>query len=581
MVENNGLVGTRANRRHRCSLATMLLLTLLICLGSVFGALPFVTVCSADAQAIAKDKEPQSIRAIWSLTFVRSPMATTDLTQPIGGQTAGAPSTPGQTGASTGQAPGRESAAPDTVDQVVKALNTIYGENAVQRAGRTLFLAGSDKQVLEMKRLLAVIDCPWPQVQMDIWAIQVSGDQAAVAERVGQILDDARETQQALQWTQRQLFEVAAEAKDRLRDRAVLDELYEAGFDINPVRPLTVAEALMFLGLADNRQELVKSLQERMRREDAPPGVKTALEALGKRARRRSPTLTMAKPFQRLEIGYGISTAASDRKGVQDFARAWRAYQKDEAELRDWNAPERLRSAGGAADRLLKSAMDAFAEDMRDMFLIPLLERVQRHGGGSRSDGTALVGKARIVVTSSMEAELVPQVTSFVETTPVTLLGGDALKAVIEHGNLANTITTLAPLLETKPTFSEIAPGIGIRVRPTVLPDGGSARLQVDLGFGLPSESPDSSHAAVINRHHVSTDAIVTAFDLFDISSFSITTSHRRPPGFVPILGQLPLLGCLFQWPRSDEVTHHESVILVNSVILPRALDMARLLPES
>lgn len=42
-----------------------------------------------------------------------------------------------------------------------------------------------------------------------------------------------------------------------------------------------------------------------------------------------------------------------------------------------------------------------------------------------------------------------------------------------------------AGLLEEKPIFNEVAPGVKISVRPTVVPDGTSARLELDCSFGV------------------------------------------------------------------------------------------------
>src|SRR5262249_13587839 len=130
----------------------------------------------------------------------------------------------------------------------------------------------------------------------------------------------------------------------------------------------------------------------------------------------------------------------------------------------------------------------------------------------------------------------------------------------------------------------KLAPGIGIAVRPTVLPDGSAARLTIDARFGVASTvSNDAKDVFVqgapsgISSHNVRTDAAINAFDLFDISSFDGQSVSPQAPFFVPILGRLPILGPAFQWPRHPKVTHHSSLILVNAVILPRSLNLLRL----
>jgi hypothetical protein len=129
-----------------------------------------------------------------------------------------------------------------------------------------------------------------------------------------------------------------------------------------------------------------------------------------------------------------------------------------------------------------------------------------------------------------------------------------------------------------------VAPGIGISVRPTVLPDGSAARLTIDARFGVTSSVATQPNDVFvqgtpsgISRHDVRTDAAINAFDLFDISSFDVQSVSPQAPFFVPILGRLPIIGPAFQWPRHPKVTHHSSLILVNAVILPRSLDLLRL----
>ena len=47
-----------------------------------------------------------------------------------------------------------------------------------------------------------------------------------------------------------------------------------------------------------------------------------------------------------------------------------------------------------------------------------------------------------------------------------------------------------------------------------------------------------------------------------------------RSPGALERNLTLPLIGPVFQWPRASKVTHHQSIILVNATILPRALGL-------
>jgi hypothetical protein len=215
------------------------------------------------------------------------------------------------------------------------------------------------------------------------------------------------------------------------------------------------------------------------------------------------------------------------------------------------------------------------------------------------------VGKSRIVVTSGLEAGLEPELVSFAETGRPQPLGKELLEtafpslrppaagAAAPATPVPNLLglpdaqaVALAALLsaDTPASFTKVAPGIAIHVKPTVLPDGGAARITIDARFGVKSIAPATGEtgafgdtpADAIESHRVQTDAAVTAFDLFDLSSFSVTAARPRSPFYVPVLGRLPLLGKAFQFPRKPKETHFESILLINTVILPRSLELYR-----
>jgi hypothetical protein len=314
---------------------------------------------------------------------------------------------------------------------------------------------------------------------------------------------------------------------------------------------------------------------------------------------------TSPEPFYRLQEVFANNVLEEDRQAFESFATALVAFGKPGNGQESLDGPKRLARASTVIDRLLKMEMDAFAADMRELFLDPLLEGIKDRRK-PKASGLALVGRSRIVVTSGMEAGMAPELASFVETTRPKPLGKDILDTAVPatgtqagSGDPAGTLTggarifagltqpqallLAAAFSEPEKTFSKVAPGIGISVRPTVLPDGSAARLTIDARFGVTTQSADPKDVFVqgapsgISSHDVRTDAAINAFDLFDISSFDVQSVSPQAPYFVPILGRLPILGPAFQWPRHPKVTHHSSMILVNAVILPRSLDLLRL----
>jgi hypothetical protein len=316
---------------------------------------------------------------------------------------------------------------------------------------------------------------------------------------------------------------------------------------------------------------------------------------------------------------------------------------KIEADDKAQRAPIEFAAASACTDRLLKQAVDAYASDMDEMYFQPLLSRCQENARGTA--GVSLVGQSRIVVTSNIEARLAPQMSSFVETTRPRPFGKELLdlafpqtrsseakkegsiktKGSVKTADGKTTVTgpdvdssstesssdsistdklTRAQLLLSTlspgaalglaaalsnyvpPTFANVAPGIAVNIRPTVMPDGGAARMIIDANFGVKTtvigdaasrtDVENVPQPTGISSHSIRTDTVVSAFDLFDLSHLSVSTSTPQAPEYIPILGRLPFLGPLFQRPRGNKDVEYESIILVNSVILPRSMDMAR-----
>ena len=109
------------------------------------------------------------------------------------------------------------------------------------------------------------------------------------------------------------------------------------------------------------------------------------------------------------------------------------------------------------------------------------------------------------------------------------------------------------------PTYRKIAPGTSLAIRPFVLPDGGSARVQMSLTSTVEPDQPDAGQRAsgrlpfdVIASHTVTTEATISAFDLQTIASFGAQTTAPGDYAWrIPLLDQIPLLGGLFHGPRS------------------------------
>lgn len=322
-------------------------------------------------------------------------------------------------------------------------------------------------------------------------------------------------------------------------------------------------------------------------------------------------------------------------RAVVDFAKTLIEYRKH---TNDQSAPAKLRRDSAVVDRLLQGAMDAYAADLHRLFLDPLLLRIQQLNTANPKreswgrEGVALTGNSRLVVTSSLTTSLKTQTASYANATrpkpfnvntlldtafprqerfsvldsvpapaatptptatatatpsppavptPQLLTGAARIFGTLGSGEAFLLAAALAN--DVEPNFHEVTPGITIEIQPTVLPDGSAARIALKAEFKVETAEFGNKEnvwkqpfADSVKKHEVNTDVAVSVFDLFDISSFSLQSSYPQAPYYVPVLGRLPIIGPAFQWPRDKKRVHHESIVLVNTVILPRAYDLAR-----
>jgi hypothetical protein len=428
---------------------------------------------------------------------------------------------------------------------------------------------------------------------------------------------------------------------------SLIAKLNALQFDTKTNRPLTLTEMFIFLGVANaDRRESVISLWEkkltaliRNQTEFINPGnpalstfqmplpveekgrvlqpallathksnlvhlknVRLALGLYGSSENRNNQASSdhagMGKFFDALN-SYGIPKSYSQYKQLADKARESTNREDMQEAQKDIQAvhPEYMRRVSTIGDQQLKAAVDAFTADMNELFLQPLLAQLQVNtvaaGTKSFAGGVSLVGQTRLVVSSGLETALDPKLESYVDTTRPKTLTPETLKNALDGtGILGTALPGLTPehlralavfFAQPEEQITRIAPGLGINIRPTVMPDGNTARLQINMRVGVETSQQkagkdvlDWKPADAVKEHKVTTDAIINGFDLFNISSFAITSSHPRPPGYVPVLGTLPWIGRVFQWRRSDVQADHHSMILVNAVILPRAMDVAR-----
>jgi uncharacterized membrane protein YgcG len=128
--------------------------------------------------------------------------------------------------------------------------------------------------------------------------------------------------------------------------------------------------------------------------------------------------------------------------------------------------------------------------------------------------------------------------------------------------------------------WASMEEGTALSFTPHVLQGGSGAELNID--FDVKHEAPTDLATGGkgaeepldrVAEHHAVTTVYLQPLDLFSLSSFAMETSTGRRTGYVPILGNIPLIGQLFRYSVAADHIHHESLLVVYSTVLPTAND--------
>jgi hypothetical protein len=250
----------------------------------------------------------------------------------------------------------------------------------------------------------------------------------------------------------------------------------------------------------------------------------------------------------------------------------------------------------GSTATLTGSAVSYFDVADNPRFNAETLNRASAISGGLENAllGTALKDLASPTTTTTTTTT--PEGETVVETpqTPT-----EALNAAFENalfgawsgaGIPVHRLAGLAFALGEQPqAWSVLSEGTQITFTPNSLPGGTRAEVNVsvtvshDDGRSTETGKTDASevpgHLTRVGRHQANTTVYVDSLGLFNLSTLELRTTHPRSPFVTPILGQLPIVGPVFRFPRSARQVHHESLLIIRAAVTPTAMDVGRLIP--
>jgi hypothetical protein len=528
-----------------------------------------------------------------------------------------------------------------------------------------LVLYGPRSQVEDLRRIIATIDVPHPEVRLDIWAFQISGSNATrVADRAEKADECIRAVAHLIRGYLQQLEKCALDEQRRnepteyvvgqlpegagarpadaqaestkpktvalggagsgglagLLSRLAVASNPDVGvpdvaMGIRPtarrrvavvpsgrgVHPLSLTETLATLILIRPREGSVKAtlegdlrghLAEWLGEQDADPLATWERLLEQDDVVRGDERLAAVAATLREAQEEGTSDGAADAvlpvklldmlgdEAYVDLAQATLSgFLLDwQTNATDWRSlpPGQLGRRAADARAVLQAAEQALAEDIRSLFLRPLVGELRGLAGEGGREGLAEASQTSIGVLSGTQAEVVGSAVSYFDVEAQPELEASAAIAGPQPAGVLE-----AALEEDATVWSVLTSGAELTVTPHVLPGGGAAELEIALTVNHQDHEVAAEGAAPavvplsrVAQHKAKTRVYVNSLDVFGLSSLSLRTTQPRADLAVPILGRLPLLGRMFRFPRGPNKVHHASMLLVVSTILPTGADL-------
>jgi len=147
----------------------------------------------------------------------------------------------------------------------------------------------------------------------------------------------------------------------------------------------------------------------------------------------------------------------------------------------------------------------------------------------------------------------------------------------------ANAAQSLAAFLNSsQPSRVTLGRDLNLTVTPVTLPGASSAELNVTLeakddGDASPvaNGTPQNDTTDRVTNHKVSTTIRVDTLRLFEVSTFTARLSHGRDPiPLLPPFVELPYIGSFLKVKRRPASAYHQSFAIVSATILPTAADL-------
>ncbi len=488
------------------------------------------------------------------------------------------------------------------------------GQPNVKSIGEDLLLiTAKDKKTADgVKRLVAILDLPRPQISLQIWSVQMSYKKQEEAEdnamrvhsaviTANEVLTNAlarasftlgervREQQKERKNSDRERWSPSVRSADyfvnyltkEFKDCGREDE-YCLGYTdaLVPSRP-SLSKILVYLAADEDPKAAVSIFIKEMEND---PEAKTAAPAL-KLDQFKGELERLMGQQEELRIF---------RAALLDFLFQYKwMYQYPEAFI-----PYDVQRTAHQFDGIIAPLFDAIRADLE--LLVQRMEKDWPTKAKKSSDtGLYSGGLIKVSTLSGTEAKVTGKTASYFDVTPPMSLKDLLADNEVTKNILPGTppspeklLTTIAAnVLTRQSVLAEISRGVELTIKPTALETASSAELDVNLKAGEGTAAPtvvsgkanEKDPLDRVAQHEVQDRVRVESMKLFEVSTFSMLVQHPQQDYIIPVVGDawhavfgtVPGVGRLFSWRRPPAERNHRSIAIVSAVVLPTAMDIA------
>jgi hypothetical protein len=494
---------------------------------------------------------------------------------------------------------------------IATAIDQVYPSVKVKAFGiDTLIFQTSDlaqeQNIHEIKRWIAILDAPKPEVSLNVWSVQLSSHELnGLIEPSNRVrLTVARfnqELQTSLERGWNYLNTLLPAAFSPVFKAYVIDNYrkgapdYALGFGngLNPLQP-KLTHMLAFLSASNTPLSTATAFVNALEGPAVDATIGGDCELRDQRSPLSDLPLSDLPLFNclREQLGTSLQPAhnALLRRAIADFLFQYKYSTESPHEF----SPFDYSLSAQALDSQFDPLLVAFNRDVA-----AYLSRLQTNFLKEFKKSSKLVfssgGVVSIRTIASIESEAdTTTENSFLNTPPplvqdfmkqlATAESSGGTSALLKTNLAGHAATALTAFLNSgKASTVSLGRSLNLKITPFSLPGAGAAELKLHMEVkdeSAPQTLNADSSAKTDTTDRVSSQLLdtsvrVESLKLFDVSSFEAALSRgRQPIPLVPPFVDLPYIGSFVKLKRDPSVVYHKSFAIVSAVVVPTAADM-------